>query len=224
LVLRTGSRPHASVSYAFSPEPTSREEAGDLTVFTFEDPPVDAGIPYVDVSARATVRPWFRPAGDDRVDEALGATARWPADDPDLRALAARLAGEAKAPRERLLAIHRHVARDLRYGGPMGSRRPVAEVLANGEGRCWDKSDTLITLLRAAGVPAREVAGWVPPLSGGHVWTEVHLAGEGWLPVDATTPWLGISEDYVPWFGTSDGEMRLVHLAWPVVRRVDGGR
>ena len=93
----------------------------------------------------------------------------------------------------------------------------LLEVLRRGYGRCWDRSDVLVTELRRAGLPTREVAGWVPPIGAGHVWTEVYVDG-GWLPVDATTTWLGASADYLPFFVTEDGHMPVVYLAMPEIR------
>jgi len=84
--------------------------------------------------------------------------------------------------------------------------------LARTEGAVYEVS------LRVAGLPARQVAGWVFGREG-HVWTEVHVGGEGWLPVDATCPWTGVSDDYVGWFETSDGEMPIVYVRLPDVKR-----
>jgi hypothetical protein len=61
---------------------------------------------------------------------------------------------------------------------------------------------------RAAGLRARETAGWVGALDSGHVWAEVHLEGEGWLPVDATRAWLGVSAAGRRRAGSLDNEAR----------------
>jgi transglutaminase-like putative cysteine protease len=113
------------------------------------------------------------------------------------------------------------VALDVAYDGPVGSRHGVPRVLSQRFGRCWDKSDLFVTLARAAGIPARQVAGWVPPLDAGHVWAEVQIAGEGWIPVDPTCAWLGTSVDYLPFFATEDGTMSVLQLRKPTIRRVE---
>lgn len=73
------------------------------------------------------------------------------------------------------------------------------------EGFCGHYASAYTALMRAAGVPARVVSGylggtWVEPLSGSpfldvrqsnaHAWSEVWLPGEGWRRVDPTT-WAG---------------------------------
>jgi transglutaminase-like putative cysteine protease len=189
---------------------------------TFADPPTRCGVPYVAADGVVTTRTCFDPVPGETTPKDLAPTPFWPVDDESVRARVRRVTAglDPAAPRARLRALLAHVNEAVRYGGAMGTRDGVLSVLARGYGRCWDKSDVLVTLCRAAGLPARQVAGWVPPLQAGHVWLEVHLEGEGWLPVDATTPWLGTSEDYLPFFRTSDGRMPIVYLAMPRIERV----
>ncbi len=215
-----------TASWSFEPEPTSRKRVGDQEVVTFEDPPTELGIPYVDAEARITVRARFEPSRPGLPADAkalLAPTPRWPVDADAVRAVVAgtRAKTTAKDDESLVLGLLRHVSQSIRYDGPLGSRHGVLAVLDQGFGRCWDKSDVLVTLARAAGVPAREVAGWVPPIGQGHVWTEVRLGDRGWVPVDATATWLGTSEDYVPFFVTDDGAMPILYLAMPTVRRVE---
>jgi len=213
------------VEYAFTPEPVERRVEGDRIVVRFADAPRAHGIPYVDVRATARVMahysPRFLPSGSKEEPDFVGPTARWPSEDPAIVAKARALVSGVSSPTQKVLAFLRYLSTEFAYEGPMGSRHGTKKAFDQGFGRCWDKSDVLVTLCRAAGIPAREIAGWVPPLEGGHIWTEVHLAGAGWIPVDATTPWLGTSEDYVPLFTTSDGEMQILHLAWPEIERRD---
>ena len=44
---------------------------------------------------------------------------------------------------------------------------------------------------------------------------EVFVPDEGWWTVDATCAWLGTSDDYVPFFETGDGAMRIVSVGAP---------
>ena len=83
-------------------------------------------------------------------------------------------------------ALHGWVNRSIRHAGRQGSRDGTLKVLKRGFGRCGDSADVLITLARAAGLPARLVAGWVVGL-GGHFWAEVHIPRMGWVSVDAAT-------------------------------------
>src|SRR5438105_3918224 len=112
--------------------------------------------------------------------------------------------GPPRRRAERLLAA---VNARGRFGGEsVGSRYGARQALSQGFGHCWDKSDVFVCLCRAAGVPARQVGGWVRGVEG-HVWAEVLLEGEGWLAVDATTTWLGVSADYVPLWVSEDGRI-----------------
>lgn len=219
LALLSAKRPWFEARYALRPEPASRKASGVTTVYGFEGLERELGIPYVDLEATVTVRSRWSPeqvAGDAGGTEA---TAFWPADDPEVKALAERLTARAKTDRERVLALVRFVGLDVRYSGPSGTRWGTKRVIEQRYGQCWDKSDVLITLCRALGIPARQVAGWVPPIEAGHVWAEVRLRDEGWIPVDATTTWLGISQDYIPLYATDDGSMPIVYLRWPTTHQ-----
>jgi len=173
--------------------------------------------------------------------ELLAATPAWPSDHERVRALvdglvasergvradgaradgaatdgAAANGAAALGARARCQRVFDHVVRSVRYGGDVvGSRYGVLRVLEQGHGRCWDSSDVLVTLLRAAGLEARQVAGWLAEPSSGHVWVEVRIPGEGWLALDPTCPWLGTSRDHVPWLRSEDGHMPIVYLALP---------
>ncbi|MCP4249619.1 MAG: transglutaminase domain-containing protein, partial [bacterium] len=74
----------------------------------------------------------------------------------------------------------------------------------NRYGECCDYSALFVALCRAAGVPARPVAGlWAQGPEKWHVWAEFMLPGGEWIPVD---PQIG---DQNPWsreqcFGSVD--------------------
>lgn len=202
--------------YTFTPAPTRATADRRRTRFVWADAlPRWHGIPHVDVAIRVTTEDRYVPRPDDEDPGSTEATLHWPAKDTALAAVATRITKDAATDRARVQAILRHLADVLPSAGPRGSRHGVARALALRQGHCWDRSDALVTFCRAVGIPARQVAGWVPVLKAGHVWCEVRLREEGWIPVDATTPWLGVSSDYVPLFRTEDGVMPIAHLAWP---------
>jgi transglutaminase-like putative cysteine protease len=117
--------------------------------------------------------------------------------------------------------ILRWVNGNIEFGGPVvGSRYGTKQVLAQGHGHCWDTSDVFITLCRAAGIPARQVGGWLVGVCG-HIWAEVYLPGEGWVAVDSTASWLGVSSDYIPLFISEDGEAPFVYWNTPTIERVN---
>lgn len=228
LRLRTAPHPGFEAEFVFEPETIGRDfgpgeepPSGNATFF-FQDLPTDAGVPWVKVKATVRVTDRFEPAPGPASEVTLAATPFWPKDDPELVQLAESLAGGAETDAERVRAILRWVWGEIRFDGPTkGSRYGVEKVLEQRFGHCWDKSDVFVTLCRAAGVHARQVAGWVPHMRSGHVWAEVHVDG-GWLPVDPTTPWLGISDDYIPYFLTEDGHMPIVYLGMPRVVETTG--
>ena len=213
-----------------APEDTG-EDAGRARELTFERGALREvhGIPTVgfDRRVRVSASPVAcegAPAGD----ALTAAEAPWfPTEAPPVRAVLA----EAKADlpedacaQTRLEAIHRWVVEHLRYGGAMGSRRGTLAVLGSRTGRCWDFADVLVTLLRADGIPAREVAGWVVGMSG-HIWVEAQVSADAeaeaaqWLSIDATAPWLGVDERYIAlWPATRP----VVYTTMPVVTEVAG--
>jgi transglutaminase-like putative cysteine protease len=107
----------------------------------------------------------------------------------------------------------------MMYKGPPGTRWGVERALAQKWGRCWDFSDVFITLARAAGIPARQVYGWIGP--SGHVWAEV-FDGRAWIQVDPTASWTGVSEDYIPLAHCATGRMPFVYWGKPLTEALRG--
>ncbi len=126
--------------------------------------------------------------------------------DPRLRRLAAEWR-DLGPPSLRLRAAERWFRRQpFRYTlrpGSLPQRNPLDAFLFERQaGFCGHYASAFTVLMRAAGVPARVVSGyrggaWVEALGGtgyldlrrsdAHAWSEVWLAGEGWLRVDPTT-------------------------------------
>lgn len=111
--------------------------------------------------------------------------------------------------------------KNLQYGGEVvGSRYGVTRVLEQGYGRCWDFADCFVTFCRAAGLPARQVGGWIFDRSG-HVWGEVYIAAEGWVQVDPSTG-TRCGSEYIPYILTEDGEWPFVYASPVKVERMAG--
>src|SRR6185503_17569840 len=107
-----------------------------------------------------------------------------------------------------------------RYGGDVvGSRYGATKVIAQGFGRCWDQSDAFVVLCRAAGVPARQVGGWLKG-SEGHIWADV-VVEDGILAVDPGTTWLGVFEYYGPLWVSDDGRTPFVYWGTPTIKTLD---
>jgi transglutaminase-like putative cysteine protease len=121
---------------------------------------------------------------------------------PRARALAARMradAGSDAAFIRSVLAMFRQQAFRYTLTPPGLARDSVDDFLFNTrQGFCGHYASAFTTLMRAAGIPARVVAGYQGgdwnPIGGylivrqshAHAWSEVWLPGEGWKRVDPT--------------------------------------
>lgn len=205
--------------YAFTPEPRSSRQTPVATRYTFEKAPRLHGIPYVDLEAEVWTA-GYRALPDRAPDDRLTAPSEaWPTRHGRIQAILDRVVPPGSSPRARLVVLHEWVHRRIPQGGPqLGARQGTLATLDKRHGRCWERSDVLVTLLRAAGIPTRQVTGWVDGL-GGHIWAETYLPGEGWIGVDATAPWIGVAGEYVPLLLTEDGAMSVFHLTVPRIER-----
>jgi hypothetical protein len=61
-----------------------------------------------------------------------------------------------------------------------------AETVENGGGVCRDLAALYASLLRAAGIPARLVAGYIASVEEFHAWVEFYAGDQGWVPVDVS--------------------------------------
>jgi protein-glutamine gamma-glutamyltransferase len=125
---------------------------------------------------------------DDRNPRALALAARWRAEGLDDAALV-----------ERALRLFRQEEFYYTLEPPRLGDDPVDEFLfGTRRGFCEHYASAFTVLMRAAGVPARVVVGYqggelnevggyyVVRQSDAHAWSEVWLAGRGWLRVDPT--------------------------------------
>ncbi len=92
------------------------------------------------------------------------------------------------------------VNENIARGGPDDSDS-VEEVLGTARGSPRGRARTLVTLARAAGLPARLVAGVVlteTPSARTHVWVEIHLS-DGWYAYDLEYGHIGeVPSNYMP--------------------------
>jgi Transglutaminase-like superfamily len=149
------------------------------------------GVPRVTVERGAT-----SPAGGEDPTPYLEASAFLNYRDPAVAALARRaLAGAPEAPAARAEALRAFVHRYLEQKDLGTGFATASEVVATRSGDCTEHSVLLAALLRAAGIPARVVAGLLyverfagqRDLFGYHMWTQA-LVGGRWLDLDALTP------------------------------------
>jgi hypothetical protein len=213
---RHGQGKHKS-TWSFTPKPVEASTlgGGEINVYRFENLPQKAGISYVSVTGTITSETGaFTPSQGESLDGLTAATAHWPADDREVRRLAAQITAGRQGTREKMKALLRWLepGENVRFGGTVvGSRYGVPKVLAQRFGHCWDFSDLFVTLCRAADVPCRQVLGWLHGMEG-HVWAEVFIDGEGWRQVDPTAG-ADCGSDYVPYLTSENGEVPLVYVS-----------
>jgi len=203
--------------FVFTPESKSSSlvAGNESTRFTFAALPQKNGVPQVAVNATIVSEAFaFTPSNRTADPEIVGPNAFWPSTDPELVALAKQITADKPTREQQVLALLDWLmpGQNIRFGGPVtGSRYGVKKVLEQKFGHCWDFSDSFITLARAAGIPCRQVAGWLHTREG-HIWAEVLIDGKGWRAVDPTAG-MGCGSDYVPFFAIEDGRMPVVYTS-----------
>lgn len=112
------------------------------------------------------------------------------APDVALRDLAMKGAGQGDALAT-AHALSAAVADAIAYRpGVTHAHTTAAEALALGEGVCQDHAHAMISVARLNGLPARYVSGYLfaaadgTPHEAAHAWTEVFVAGLGWVGFD----------------------------------------
>jgi len=224
LTLRARPGVDAASAYRITPAPAATQALADETIaYTFDAPPKVLEVPCVtltaDIACDATGR---TPTTRTPAATLLAATPFWPVNDPEIAALARKITAGRSTPEAKVQALLAWLAPGLhlKSSGPTGSRWGVKKALEQGYGHCWDSSDCFVTLARAAGIPARQVAGWLYGTSG-HVWAEVLVAGKGWQQVDPTgTGRLECGIYHIPYFTTESGELPILYVAMPRVEIV----
>jgi hypothetical protein len=208
--------------FQFDPQPAQTTESSNQFIATFENLPNKFDVPYTTATLQITVDESGLVPADEPGPELVAATVFWPADDPAIRKLAEQITAGKSSNGAKALAILQWLApgKNVKYSGKTGSRWGSATVFEQRFGHCWDFSDCFVTLCRAAGVPARQVAGWFYG-SAGHVWAEFYREGKGWQQVDPTGGGeLRCGIYHIPYFTTDDGQMPIVYVAMPKIQLV----
>lgn len=218
IFLITEGHPWGTPKYTFSAPLLKSQSRGDFTVFTFETQTTYFGIPYIEVEAEIPVKPFSSYVPKSSIDFQVltCTTAYWPVDHPKIQQIVHNSIKPGSSVAKKVEDLLGWIRLNVKYGGQMGARYGVEQVLEQKFGRCMDFADLMVTLCRNAGIPARFILGWVPGL-GGHSWVEVYFPEEGWVAVDPTTSWLGVSEEYIPFVSSEIGEIPYVYWSIPEV-------
>jgi hypothetical protein len=220
LALRHPKLDEIASKFSFEMPPDRCDDDGCAVRYHFSDPPQWHGIPYASATMEISTNDRGFSANATAPDaKLLQATAYWPVNDGKIKALAAQITSQKSGNDAKAAAVLAWLApgKNLRYTGTTGSRWGTLKVLDQKFGHCWDFSDCFVTLARAAGVPCRQMAGWLYGTSG-HVWAEYYREGKGWQQVDPTGGGLlpcGIY--HIAYFSSEDGEMPIVYLAMPKI-------
>jgi transglutaminase-like putative cysteine protease len=116
----------------------------------------------------------------------------------DIRKLAAGITEGRSGALEKARAIYDYVQAHMAYDktGEGWGRGDTARACQVGKGNCTDFHALFISLALASGIPARFHVGFPLPanktegeIAGYHCWAEFHVAGRGWIPVDASEAW-----------------------------------
>ncbi|HDQ14188.1 MAG TPA: transglutaminase domain-containing protein, partial [Sediminispirochaeta sp.] len=109
-----------------------------------------------------------------------------PSDDEYISSVAAAVVGNIRNPYEKASQLYSYIIRRLEYNAE-AEPESLADVLRNRQARARDYGLLLTTMLRAVGVPARPVSGFLVhgnKRSTGHLWSEFYLPEFGWVPAD----------------------------------------
>ncbi len=134
------------------------------------------------------------------VKKFLGSEERIQANDSGISARAREITAKAKTVIEAVEATSNWVRDALTYDAGPGVQQDARSVFQTKRGSCVGYSNLTIALLRAAGIPARYVGGYLPigydwgisknywgvKTSGGgyHAWTEIYYPDAGWAFTD----------------------------------------
>lgn len=121
-----------------------------------------------------------------------------PSDSQRFKDLAARIISSKKDVQSASFAIQMYVYQNMKFNSGIGVLRDATEILDTKEGVCRDFAVLTLTLLRAAGIPARLATGLVNADGAFyyHAWTEA-WDGVQWIGVDSVTDQAQMSASHV---------------------------
>lgn len=128
-------------------------------------------------------------ATPEELKEGLEETTAYLIKDVKVKALVNEAIGDAKTDREKVKNICKFV-HDFIEPSLDGTSPRIQDLVVRRKGDCKSYALLFTTLARAAGIPSREVSGFVYmgddyKAFGGHAWNEVVLDGY-WVPIDAS--------------------------------------
>ncbi|MBL8820043.1 MAG: transglutaminase domain-containing protein [Planctomyces sp.] len=195
----------------------SRMNDDQVTVLRFDRESLSRTLLNVTGQIRVNTREKRSVSKVQGTESLLSSNTRFPADQKEIMELARSITEGADSERDKVERLLQWFTKsdNIRYDGLMGARYGTQQVCQQRFGRCWDYSDLFISLCRAAGIPARQVYGWLYD-SEGHVWCDVLIEGE-WIMVDPTTG-TTCGSDYIPLSISESGEMDWLYTSMIVIK------
>src|SRR5262245_52863484 len=164
VVLRNPAMGGENAVYQFQPGASESKASGSTAKYSFAALPQREGVPYVTATMEISVNDTgMLPSQEQPGKELVSATMFWPADEARVKKLAEIITGGKATNEAKANAILEWLApsKNIKYSGQTGSRWGTIKVLEQKFGHCLDFSDAFVTLCRAAGVPSRQVGGWL---------------------------------------------------------------
>ncbi len=180
---------------------------------------------YVNKRATAVDYPYLDP-GDKRL------YLKVPPDHERIAALAREVTRGATSPLEKIERILKHLRDSGRYRYSLlqplvGDRPPLEAFLFDQKrGHCEYFSSAMAVMLRAVGIPSRNVSGFLGGTynrygdyyalsqSDAHSWVEGYVAGYGWVPLDPTPPAGQRPEEQIDLWSTMRAMLDAVRTRW----------
>ncbi len=182
------------------------------------------GMPVVPFTAEIAIdqRKVRNVSPDGKGESLLAASPRFPVDDGELRRVVSSVLSQADSDSVKLRKLLDWFAdtKNMRYEGRVGSRYGTLVAFQQHHGRCWDYSDLFITMARIAGLPCRQVYGWLHE-SEGHVWCDVVVDGK-WLMIDPTAA-APCDVGYLPFSVSDTGEFPMLYASQVSIQQTGVG-
>ena len=104
----------------------------------------------------------------------------------EIQQLASQLTDEADSPRGKAWSLFQYIVKNYTYKFPVQARG-VDHFMQTKKGDCGEFSFLYASLCRSLGIPCRLMVGaFAMGKHQAHVWNEVYLEDEGWIPVDTS--------------------------------------
>jgi hypothetical protein len=109
---------------------------------------------------------------------------------PAIAALDQKLVGSLTNPEQRAQTLFNWVSQHIHYNYSLKASGSALATLKSRRGICSDIADLYVSMLRADGIPAQLIGGYVTNNGAGqggfHQWVQFYLPGTGWVVADPT--------------------------------------